>query len=156
MIKVRLKTEDLDRAFKSVPQEFDKAVKKALLECSPIILRNIRKAYLKYFKIVTGEAIDSVFTSKVNEKKIEIKIDPKCKHAIYLHEGTKAHWIEPVEANALAWIGADGKFKFSQGHIVSGIKGHKFLDEGLEMSKEECDRIVSKHIDAAMNRMFKK
>lgn len=155
MVKVRLRTEDVDRAFRAIPEEFTRNMEKALLECCPIILKNIKIAYLKYFKIVTGEAIDSVFASKVTDKKIEIKINPKCKHAIYLHEGTKAHWIEPVEANALAWIGTDGKFKFSQGHIVSGIKGHKFLDEGLEISKKECDVIISKYLDKAFKKYFK-
>lgn len=155
MLKVRLKAEELHKSFKNVPQELDKAMKKAMTECSDLVINNCHKCYLKYFNIVSGEAIDSIEISKINEKKFEIRINPKCKHAIYLHEGTKAHWIEPKHADALAWIGDDGNFKFSTGHAVSGIKGHKFLDEGLKMSMKECDKIVSRHINAAIDKLFK-
>ena len=155
MLKVRLKAEELHKAFKSVPNELDKAMVKAMTECSKVILNNCRIAYKKYFNVITGEAIDAIQISKINEKKVEIKLDPKVKHAMYLHEGTKAHWIEPKKADALAWIGNNGEFCFSQGHAVSGIKGHKFLEEGLNMSKAECEKIISKHVNAAMDKLFK-
>lgn len=155
MIKVRLKAEELHKSFRSVPQELDKAMIKAMNECAKVIIENCRKAYKKYFNVITGAAIDSIEVSKINEKKVEIRLNPKVKHAAYLHEGTKAHWIEPKKADALAWIGDDGKFKFSTGHSVSGIKGHPFLDEGLNMSTKQCDKIISKHINAAMDKLFR-
>lgn len=155
MIKVRLKAEELHKSFRAVPRELDKAMLKAMNECANLVLRNSRICYKKYFNIITGEAYDAIEISKVNEKKFEIRLNPKCKHAIYLHEGTKSHWIEPKDADALAWIGDDGKFCFSQGHKVKGIKGHKFLDEALKVSKKECDIIISRHINAAMDKLFK-
>jgi len=41
-------------------------------------------------------------------------------YAIFVHEGTKRHFIKPKKAGALAWM-QGGVMRFSKGHYVSGI-----------------------------------
>lgn len=53
----------------------------------------------------------------------------------YLNEGTRTHWIEPVNAKALRWEDELGNVHFSKGHMVSGILPAYFA--------EQADRIVS-------------
>lgn len=43
-----------------------------------------------------------------------------------LELGTQAHWVEPVNAQALHWE-ENGEDFFSKGHMVSGIQPHLFL-----------------------------
>jgi len=43
-----------------------------------------------------------------------------------LELGTTAHWVEPVNAQALHWE-ENGEDFFSKGHMVSGIQPHLFL-----------------------------
>ena len=45
----------------------------------------------------------------------------------YIHEGTKAHFIRPRTRKALRFVGAGGRFFFSKGHMVRGIKADPFL-----------------------------
>lgn len=58
--------------------------------------------------------------------------------AHYLNDGTDPHKIEPVNAQALHWIGPDGKDWFSKGHIVSGIKASHF--------REKTDRVIEEFL----------
>jgi hypothetical protein len=148
MVKVRVKTTDLDRTFRAIPEEFDKEMESAFEECGKAIVEEAQKAYRKNFLVITGQAIGAIEVKKVTEKKVEVGLDTKVKHAIYLHEGTKAHWIEPVEAEALHWT-QYGKHFFSKGHIVSGIKGVKFLEIGIQKAHNKCVKIVEKFINKA-------
>jgi len=52
----------------------------------------------------------------------------------YLNEGTRTHYIEPVNAQALRWVDDFGDVHFSKGHIVSGILPAYFA--------EQADRII--------------
>lgn len=62
-----------------------------------------------------------------------IYIDKDNKPAIYQHEGTKDHMVEPKGKKALYWI--DGKKWFSKGHMVSGVKKIKFLYRSYTKNK---------------------
>lgn len=53
----------------------------------------------------------------------------------YLNEGTRTHYIEPVNAQALRWEDDFGDVHFSKGHIVSGILPAYFA--------EQADRIIA-------------
>lgn len=53
----------------------------------------------------------------------------------YLNEGTRTHWVEPINAQALRWEDESGEVHFSKGHIVSGILPAYFA--------ETADRVVS-------------
>lgn len=65
----------------------------------------------------------------------------------WLNLGTKRHWVEPVNAQALHWIDkATGEHRFSKGHEVSGITPSFFA--------EQCDdtiHVFIKTIDSSFN-----
>ena len=71
--------------------------------------------------------------------------------AIWFNEGTIQHWIEPVEAKALAWSSTQGRnpsaifFKgeskegdmlFSKGHYVAGVPKTEVMQRGYEAGKK--------------------
>lgn len=49
-------------------------------------------------------------------------------HGLMLNDGTKRHWVGPKKKKALRFVGSNGRFWFSKGHFVSGIKAMKFLE----------------------------
>jgi hypothetical protein len=53
----------------------------------------------------------------------------------YLDLGTSAHWIFPVNAQALSWV-EDGIRYFSKGHQVSGIKASHFHSQTLRVIEQ--------------------
>ena len=73
----------------------------------------------------------------------EAHIKSPASYALYVDQGTKAHWIEPVNKKALHWMGtgnfyagglyhSHGYGGFSKGHMVGGIQGRHFVDRSFE------------------------
>jgi hypothetical protein len=78
----------------------------------------------------------SMFTSvSDNGLTSEIYIDKNNKPAIYMHEGTKDHFVEPKNKKALYWVASGGK-RFSKGHKVKGIKRHRFLYRAFNQNRQ--------------------
>jgi hypothetical protein len=69
-----------------------------------------------------------------------------------VHDGTKRHFIKPVKAKALAWVGADGKTKFSKGHWVSGITARKWM---LNNTLDNLDKVTQIITATAMDGIIK-
>lgn len=72
----------------------------------------------------------------------EAHIKSPAEYALYVDQGTKAHWIEPVEKKALHWMGtgtfyagglyhSHGYGGFSKGHMVGGIQGRHFVERSF-------------------------
>lgn len=49
-------------------------------------------------------------------------------HGLMLNDGTRRHWVGPKHKKALRFVGPGGRFFFSKGHWVSGIKAMKFVE----------------------------
>ncbi len=58
----------------------------------------------------------------------------------YLTEGTSAHFVAPVWAQALHWTDEGGEY-FSAGHMVSGIVGIPIEEIALEAAEPELDML---------------
>jgi hypothetical protein len=67
----------------------------------------------------------------------------------YLNFGTRTHWIEPVNAQALHWE-EFGQHYFSKGHIVSGILGSFFM-EGTQKQIETFEKTLQKRWEAFLH-----
>lgn len=69
---------------------------------------------------------------------------------IFFEEGTKDHWIEPVQKEALHWI-EDGKGFFSKGHQVTGIQPRWIIkqtfDNAMPKFKAELKAGLEKFYD---------
>ena len=61
---------------------------------------------------------------------------------IYFEEGTRDHWIEPVEKEALHWA-QDGRGFFSKGHQVSGIQPKWIMRDMVENSMEQFKQEIA-------------
>ena len=81
------------------------------------------------------------FIESLDEEEAHIK--SPAEYAIYQDQGTKAHMIRPVNAQALHWDGG-GSFSanyytghvsklgvFSKGHMIKGIQGKHFVDQSF-------------------------
>lgn len=66
---------------------------------------------------------------------------------IYLDLGTAAHWIFPVNAKALSWVGEDGVRRFSKGHLVRGVTASHFDSNALRKI-EDLERQIPWLLDA--------
>ena len=73
------------------------------------------------------------FIDSIDDEEAHIK--SPANYAIYQDQGTKAHWIEPVNTKALHWTGRGfGRGgAFSKGHMVSGIEGKHFVEKSFEL-----------------------
>jgi hypothetical protein len=68
-----------------------------------------------------------VKTKTVFGYEIYFRTDKANRIASYQHYGTRRHWIEPVNRQALSWVEGSKRY-FSKGHYVSGIKRTKFFE----------------------------
>lgn len=121
-------TEDIvshiDDIINAIPKRLEEVQKriasKVISDANDIINSNINDSHgniSKSMKVKTGD-------------ELVIYIDPKNKPAIYQHEGTKSHFVEPINKKALHWDD-----KFSKGHKVRGIKPVKFLEKAFMNNK---------------------
>ena len=69
---------------------------------------------------------------------------------IFFEEGTKDHWIEPVEKEVLHWV-QDGNSFFSTGHQVTGIQPTWIIQQTIENAmpkfKQEIQTGLEKFYD---------
>ena len=74
--------------------------------------------------------------------------------ADYLSEGTTAHWVEPVTAKALHWIGPGGISYFSKGHMVTGVDPYFMEWNALRNTEQALDYLMDDAIDKAFDDAF--
>lgn len=103
----------------------------------------------------TGETAESweVFHSDPMQIFITNSNEPV---ATFLSEGTMTHWVEPVLAKALHWIGPDGASWFSKGHFVTGITAHFIEWNALQDTADDLDTLIDAALDDAFEEAFEK
>lgn len=69
-------------------------------------------------------------TYELNETDLIIKNTAPYSAAV--ENGSKQRWIEPVNKQALRFVGSDGAFWFSKGHEVGPIAPHPFFFSTIE------------------------
>ncbi len=50
---------------------------------------------------------------------------------LWLDQGTKAHWVAPRNADVMAWRVSSDDWRYSKGHMISGIEALHFMSEAL-------------------------
>ena len=68
-------------------------------------------------------------------------------YAKWLHEGTKTRKVKPKRRKALRWA-VGGKFFFSQGHMIKGIKADRWLNRTALRAENQLARIM-REIDSS-------
>ena len=74
-----------------------------------------------------------------------VTIQSPAEYTVYVNEGTRAHWIEPVNAKALHWDG-----NFSKGHMVGGIEGRHFVEDSIDDVESRLDGYFLKALQEAL------
>jgi len=68
-------------------------------------------------------------------------------YALFVEKGTKDHDISPKKKKALRWVGGNGKFAFSKGHRVKGIKADPFLRNSADETFKNLNKLFNKAIE---------
>lgn len=114
-----------------------------LREAMDISVRDVQERARKNHRFVTrsGKAEASIETSvTVNGSHVTGAVFTALPHAVYLHEGTRAHVVVPRTKMALRWSDGGG-FVFAKRSQVAGIQGDPYLYNAL---KEEQAAITSR------------
>ncbi len=128
-----------------------KDIHKKIVEAVNISVRDVQeRARAEHrFTSRTGQAEESIHTAvEEHGGKIVGMVYTSLPHAVYLHQGTKAHTIVPRAKEALRWT--DGKkFVFAKRANVSGIKADPYIFNAYEKEKTA---IISR-MDAIMKEL---
>ena len=123
-----------------------------------MLIDEARDQFNSHYNTHTGNAAQSI---QINDKKttdtsITVGINKTTggtdtTYVIYLHEGTKDHFVKPKNAKALHWV-TGGASAFSKGHFVSGIEKFQFLYIAANNIKDRIVETVHKHIEDAIKK----
>ena len=116
----------------SMPRE---AIPKALSYAAQDMTR-----FLQRNSPVDHGVLKQWFIESLDDEEAHIK--SPAEYALFVDQGTRAHWIEPVNKKALHWEGtgtfyagglyhSHGYGGFSKGHIVGGIQGRHFVEKSF-------------------------
>lgn len=149
MLEVKLEGNDISRALALV---HDRAVK-ALNVGLKIATREIQNTARSRHKFTTrsGNLERSIQTTSgylIGSVDLNKRIAP---YGNYIHEGTRDHEVKPKDKKALRYVGAGGRFFFSKGHKVSGIKKDPFIVNAFESRRAEIMNIINRQVRTAIN-----
>ena len=131
-----------------------------LKQSAEILIKQAKTNLDKEFEISRSSSAPNsiqVDDSKTTEDSITVGINiADCPYSIYLHNGTKRHFINPgfltgnpnADAKALHWV-SGGKSFFSGGHWVSGIEKKPFLYNAAKEVKQEIRDLIEMRIQLA-------
>lgn len=152
MLDVSVDTSMFEEAIHKLEQELPGEMSKFLDDAGELIVNEAVNELNGHFKRDTGEAERSIKVISKSENVITVGIDEDiAMHAVYLHEGTKDHWVAPVNADSLAWQ-QDGQWRYSKGHMVSGIQGYPFLTIAAEKSESRIGVLCEEFLQKAVNK----
>ena len=119
-----------------LPGKFEKARRQGLFYAAQDMTR-----FLMQNSPVDHGLLRQWFIESIDDEQATIK--SPAAYALFVDQGTKAHWIEPKNKKALHWEGTGSMYAggmihsygyggFSKGHIVGGIQARHFVDKSFE------------------------
>lgn len=154
-----LRIKELVQAFEKAPKAILSSMRLALRFAMREIQRRAAKEHR--FRSRSGNLERSISTEVVSESPLvgRVWLDPSVTKAkdgrsylFYQHEGTRDHFVKPVNKKALRWVGSDGRFWFSKGHNVKGIAPDPFLYKAAENERQNINDIFNRHADEAIRK----
>jgi hypothetical protein len=145
---ISIKIEGLDKlnaAFKIAPEVVKNQIQKAIALSVALVNRNAKiEAPVKTGRLRSGiQSRISPFRGTV-----ESTVD----YGVYIHEGTSAHIIRPVNKEALYWKGADHPVKSVQ---HPGTKANPFMKRGASRSEGQVQLSFQKAISNVVKHLAK-
>jgi bacteriophage HK97-gp10 putative tail-component len=150
-IKLSIDKSGLIEALNKFPNESRKEFRIGMKQAAQVVQEEAKEGHR--FTSRSNKIEDSI-KIEVNSTGTEAKIyldENISKHGKFIHEGTKAHKIEPTKYKALRWVSGNGRFGFSKGHMVKGIIAEPFLDNALKRKRSEISLILQN----ALSRILK-
>lgn len=139
MVRVSFRADALSKKLRHAPGE----IQKQLREAMDISVRDVQERAREEHKFIsrTGQAEGSIHkTVEGSGDHLAGTVFTALPHAVYQHEGTRAHTIVPRSKKVLRWSDG-GQFVFAKRSQVSGIKKDPFIYNALE---KERPAIVSR------------
>lgn len=74
----------------------------------------------------------------------------------YVHNGTGIYvghspWkVAPVNKRALRWVGPDGRFCFSNGHMIRGQQADPFIYQAGENNRQHINEVFARYTNRAI------
>lgn len=114
-------------------------------------LERFGAASIRHMQAIAAEKIDSK-TGQYN-RSFDVKLIPgalpsmavgnTAPYAIYLDEGTEAHFVAPVKRKALRWFdppgGGEEAAIFSKGHVVGPIPAMHIVRDGVLLAAKDLE-----------------
>nr|DAL57613.1 MAG TPA_asm: Minor capsid protein [Caudoviricetes sp.] len=139
MVRASFQADAVSRKLKAASGK----LQKELLEAMKISVRDVQEQARENHKFIsrTGQAEGSIAVRVSGSgSHVEGTVFTALPHAVYQHEGTRAHTIVPRSKKVLRWSDG-GQFVFAKRSQVSGIKKDPFIYNALE---KERPAIVSR------------
>jgi len=152
-ISLNIRADKLLEAFAKAPQAVRDHLRIAVKSSTVDVQRVARKYHKFVTKIGSVErAVTVVFPDEMTGR---VFLNPAiAKHAVFLHEGTRPHRIEPKRRRLLRWaapLGGGGKgFAFARHVNHPGTKPDPFLYTALEARRDSIQAKMDKATDAAL------
>lgn len=139
MVRASFQADAVSRKLKAASGKMQKELREAM----KISVRDVQEQARENHKFIsrTGQAEGSIHT-RVNGSGGHAvgTVFTALPHAVYQHEGTKAHSIVPRKKKVLRWSDG-GRFVFAKRSQVSGIKGDPYIYKAMD---KERPAIVSR------------
>ena len=134
--------EGLVKAFEAVPDKTQEMVKRQL----KMAARDIKEYAAEHHRYTSrgGDLERRGVIYRVKDNKAVLSLNPNVPYAVFVHEGTKPHIIEPRNKKALRWV-ARGEFAFAKRVHHPGTEKDQFLYEAAE---NEMPKIQSRFENA--------
>lgn len=146
MVRASFQADAVSRKLKAASGK----LQKELLEAMKISVRDVQEQARENHKFIsrTGQAEGSIAV-RVNGSgsHVEGTVFTALPHAVYQHEGTRAHTILPKSKKVLRWSDG-GQFVFAKRSQVSGIKKDPFIYNALEKKRPAIVSRFKKITDA--------
>lgn len=147
-IKIKIDTDKLVRSFEKAPDETREKLRQAVKTTARDIKARASAEHRYTSRSGTLEREGTAY--RADGLRAEIYLDEKAvPYGRYLHEGTKAHVIEPRNKQSLRWTQGSG-FTFSKRARVSGIRPDPFLYNAAEKEAPAFERRLAAALDEVL------
>jgi hypothetical protein len=147
-LKIKVDTEKLVRAFEKAPDKTREKLRQAVKTTARDIKARASAEHRYTSRSGTLEREGTAY--RTDGLRATVFLDSTAvPYGRYLHEGTKAHVIEPRNRRALRWTVGE-EFAFAKRVRVSGIKPDPFLYNAAEKEAPAFERRLAAALDEVL------
>lgn len=150
---IQFDARDILRGFAEVPGHLEDTVPTAIRLGADLVAARAKDVH--DYEDQTGELTNSIAatppTGSLMKGDLQAIVAAGAPHGGHLEYGTEDHFVKPVHHKALRWE-AEGGYRFSKGHEVSGIRERAFLANALEHELDDIEGELEAAAELAFHR----